>query len=70
MDLEEALALTLAELGPLAFTQEYEQQLLSVLLRIERFRELQGRLHILLAVLYPGEGPSPRNTPDFNTTKP
>ena len=70
MLLEEVLALTLAELGPLAFTQEYEQQLLSVLLRIERFRELQGRLHILLAVLYPGEGPSPRNTPDFNTTKP
>lgn len=68
VDAEIQLALILQDLGPLAFGDKYQPQLLHVLDTIERLRELHVRLRIAMAALFPGEGPLPAERSIPNTT--
>ena len=65
---EVELALILQELGPLAFGDTYQTQLLRILDTVERLREMHSRLRIAMAALFPGEGPSPEGRSIPNTT--
>lgn len=68
VDTEIELALILQELGPLAFSDKYQPNLLRVLDAVERLRELHVRLRVAMAALFPGEGPSPEGRSIPNST--